>query len=226
MKAIVPASLLFQYFPSVKRNDLVPFRKGAPLQLAADARIFVPSVLNADPSSPGLPSTPAFDLRIVWNSRGLGVSIEVSGRRHPVLGDSKILKDSDHVQLMVDTRHTANVHRATSYCSAFVIVPVDSRSKGKPHLESREIAQQRDLRPPFDANLCRVWFEQQQDGYRLEVWLPAEVLFGFPEAAEIGRLGFCCIVHDTELGMLPLSVGDDFPVAFDPSQWVQMELSP
>jgi hypothetical protein len=49
-------------------------------------------------------------------------------------------------------------------------------------------------------------------------------MFGFDEAPSIGRIGFYCVVHDTELGEIPLSIADDFPIAFDPSTWLQLEL--
>ncbi len=217
MSRIIPPSLLFQYQPLIQHSSQVPRRSGALLKLDSICAIFVPSTLNRD-SNP-------FELRLAWNVGGLGVSIAVAGKKQPVLGSSGDLRNSDRVQLMIDTRHTASVHRATSYCTSVLILPSDSEAQHQPTLSFPEIAQQREVQLKRSGEKCRLWCDVRPGGYLLEVWLPASELSGFAEAADIRRLGFYCIVHDTELGELPLSVGDDFPAAFDPSTWLQMELS-
>ena len=126
---------------------------------------------------------------------------------------------------MIDTRHTANVHRATGYCTSLIAMPADNTRKGKPVIIAREIAQQRELRKQLDPAKCAIASMVKADGYHLAVWLPASELPGFNEIAEIGRIGFYIIVHDTELGELPLNVGDDFPITFDPATWLQFDLS-
>lgn len=142
----------------------------------------------------------------------------------PVAGRSDGLSNSDTVQLMLDTRHTANVHRATAYCTSLLVLPVDEQNQQRPTALVRDIAQQRDQRTSESAAAAQMQCERTSDGYQLEVWLPTEMLHGFAEATEIGRLGFYCVVRDSELGELPLSVGGDFPVSFDPSTWIGMEL--
>ena len=67
--------------------------------------------------------------------------------------------------------------------------------------------------------------QNQRDGYQLELWIPTTQMPGFDQIEEIGHLGFYVVVEDTELGQLPLSVGDDFPVAHDPSTWLQLNLA-
>lgn len=217
MNQIVPPSFLFQYSLSIPLAEHLPFRTGGLLRLPETARIFVPGRLNGPAS--------AVDLRMAWNPEGLGISVAVSGRKMPVAGRRSDLTHSDHVQLMIDTRHTASVHRATGYCASLAVLPLDEDTAGQPQILVREIAQQRDVRQTPDPSACQVRRAQRSDGYLVEAWIPAEQLFGFREAPEIGMIGFYCVVRDTELGELPLSVGDDFPVTFDPSTWLQVELS-
>ncbi len=196
--------------------DRLPRSRGQLLQLPTQAALFVPHLLNR-------PET-GFDLRCAWNSDGVAVSLGVAGKRMPVRGRSDQLRDSDFVQLMFDTRHTAGVHRATEFCTALDVLPLDTRADDRPAALSREIAQQRSVRKAGDVALTRLWCDIRPDGYLLEVWIPGAVLYGFDQAAEIGRLGFYCVVRDTELGELPLSVGEDFPVLFDPSAWIALRL--
>ena len=142
---------------------------------------------------------------------------EPSGRRND-------LKHSDHVLVLIDTRHTANVHRATEFCTALQILPADEAADDQPTVQFVEIGQQRNTRRDQDAKRVVVSVETVSDGYRMELWIPAAQIPGFAESPEIGHIGFYVVVEDTELGQLPLSIGDDFPVAHDPSTWLQLNL--
>ena len=166
----------------------------------------------------------AFGLRMAWNQEGLGIELDMPGKKLPPAGRHKDLKNSDYISLFVDTRHTANVHRATEYCLSLVVLPCDEDAGEKPSAAFVEIAQQRASRRDRDGRKCPVQVHVRPDGYRLEIWIPTSQMFGFDEAPEIGRIGFSCLIHDTELGEIPLNVGGDFPVAFDPSTWLQLEL--
>ena len=168
----------------------------------------------------------AFGLRMAWNPEGLGIELDVPGKKLPPAGRRKDLKNSDYISLFVDTRHTANVHRATEYCCSLVVLLCDENADEKPTAAFVEIAQQRASKSDRDGGKCPVQVSVRPDGYRLEIWIPTSQMFGFDEAPEIGRIGFSCLIHDTELGEIPLNVGGDFPVAFDPSTWLQLELKP
>src|SRR5262249_23481469 len=70
----------------------------------------------------------------------------------------------------------------------------------------------------------KVWSEIRDDGYLLELWIPAEALSGFdPDASR--QLGFYAVVRDAELGEQFLTVGREFPFEHDPSLWQTLELS-
>jgi len=213
---IVPPSFLFHYQLSVPRIDDLPRKKGGRLQLPDAARVFVPATMNEGAAG--------FDLRLAWNPDGLGIELIVLGRNSEISGRRHDLKHSDHVLVFVDTRHTANVHRATQFCTALQILPSDEAAHDQPTVQFIDIAQQRGTHREQDANGAVIAVESVSDGYRMELWIPAEQMPGFAEVPEIGHLGFYIVVEDTELGQLPLSIGDDFPIAHDPSLWLQLKL--
>jgi hypothetical protein len=213
---IVPPSFLFQFSIGVPQVDSIPRAKGRLLQLDDASRVFVPGSLNQ--------TAAPFDLKMAWNSEGVGIEIEVRGKKMPPAGRRRDLKTSDFVTLFLDTRHTANVHRATEFCSSLIALPCDEDADEKATVMFGEIAQQRTVKRDQNSRACRVQTTAKSDGYILELWIPGITLTGFDEAPGIGRIGFYCVVHDTELGEMPLSIGGDFPVAFDPSTWLQLEL--
>ena len=215
---IVPPSFLFQYSMAVPRVEAIPRKKGSLLQLDDSCSLFVPGSMNDTDN--------AFGLRMAWNPEGLGIELDVPGKKLPPAGRRKDLKNSDYISLFVDTRHTANVHRATEYCCSLVVLLCDENADEKPTAAFVEIAQQRASKSDRDGGKCPVQVSVRPDGYRLEIWIPTSQMFGFDEAPEIGRIGFSCLIHDTELGEIPLNVGGDCPVAFDPSTWLQLELKP
>ena len=86
------------------------------------------------------------------------------------------------------------------------------------------IAQQRDTRGEMDANKIQLRCHLKKAGYDLEVWIPQTQLYGYRQIDELRKLGFYCLVRDTELGEQPLTVSDEFPFAWNPSLWVTLEL--
>ena len=213
---IVPPSFLFQYSMSAPQVNGIPSRKGGLLQLDDACRIFVPASLNH--------SSASFDLKVGWNPEGLGMEFNVRGKKLPPAGRRSSLKTSDYISIFIDTRHTANVHRATEYCLSLTALPMDEDFDEKPAVLFTEIAQQRASKKDQDGRRCGIQCHTHSNGYSLELWVPQAQMFGFDEAPSIGRIGFYCLVHDTELGEIPFSIGEDFPVTFDPSTWLQLEL--
>ena len=213
---IVPPSFLFQYQLPILRVDDLPRKERGLVQLPDATRVFVPSSLND--------VTSGLDLKLAWNPEGLAIEIAVKGKVNPPTGRERDLRHSDYVQIYIDTRHTASVHRATEFCSAWRVIPADEAAKGKPTVQLIDLAQQRGTRRQQDAGRVMIAMQNLSGGYQLELWIPAGQLPGFSEIAEIGHLGFYLVVEDTELGQLPLSIGGDFPVAHDPSTWLQLIL--
>lgn len=214
---IVPPSFLFQYQFSVPRVDSLPKKNGKSLQLTDESKVFVPSVLNE--------GTTGLELKLGWNPNGLAIEVSVRGKKEQPAGRRHDLRNSDVVYVFIDTRHTANVHRATEFCTALLILPSDEFADDEPTVQFVDIAQQRSTRRQPDAKRMLVHLQNHRDGYQLDLWIPATQMPGFDQIEEIGHLGFYVVVEDTELGQLPLSIGDDFPVAHDPSTWLQLNLA-
>ncbi len=214
--SVIPPSFLFQFSMGIPRVAAIPRKKGRLLGLEDSANVFVPSCLNRKAA--------AFGLKMAWNDNGVGLEIDVRGKKLPPAGRRKDLKTSDYVSVFFDTRHTANVHRATEFCSSLIVLPCDEDVDDAATAAFVEIAQQRAMKSDRDGRKCGIQSVLHTDGYSLELWIPASQLFGFSESPGIGRIGFYCVVHDTELGELPLSIGDDFPVTFDPGTWLQLDL--
>ena len=211
---IVPPSSLFQFQLPVRCLEKTP--SATAFRLSGEMSVFVPSALQSG-SAP-------FELRIGWHEDGLAISVRVTGKRISPAGTSRDWKSSDHLRLSVDTRHTVNVRRATEYCSAVLVLPVDDDNGGEPLLTFTDIGQQRTQKHDRISRRCFAKTELQKDGYWVDLWIPAGQLPGFADIAGIGVIGFYVVVNDTELGELPLSVGDDFPIAHDPATWLQLQL--
>jgi len=220
---IVPPSFLFQYQLSVPRIDELPGKKGQSFKLPDHAKLFVPATLNE--GAAGL------ELKMAWNPNGLAIELSVHGKKLEPAGRRHDLKHSDYGLVLIDTRHTANVHRATEFCTALQCLPADEAADDQPSVQlvdlaqQRNAAQQRSSRRELDAKKVGIYVRSISDGYRMELWIPAGQMPGFAEAPEIGHMGFYVVVEDSELGQLPLSIGDDFPIAHDPSTWLQLSLN-
>jgi hypothetical protein len=219
MNQIVPPSLLFDFQLVVPRcGQPSKGKTGRLLKLPDEATLFSPSSVDGKKTFA--------TLQAGWNEDGFGLQVSVSGKQKPLTGDSKDLNHSDCILLWLDTRHAGNVHRATEYCHHFACLPSDERLDGNAAITVEPIAQQRTQRLESDPRkmLCRT--HATKTGYDFEVWIPGSQLYGYREISEIGRMGFFCVVQDTELGSQHLAVDDNFPYSYDPSVWLQLELLP
>ena len=217
MNQIVPSALLFDYRVQIPACPAPSGRKkGQILTLSDDARL--PEFAAVD----GV--TPFASVSVGWNAQGIGVRVSVNGRSGPLTGSSKTIEASDCLELWIDTRPTGNVHRATGYCHRLACFPADDDTDGEPSVAAMPIAQQREIRSEIQEQQIRRRVSTTKDGYKLEVWIPGSQLYGYRQMDELRQLGFYSIVRDTQLGEQPLTLTDDFPFAWDPSLWVQLEL--
>lgn len=202
----------------MKRDDHLPRSGKFPLKIGAEYSL--PEVEElADGRALG-------DLRLAWNPTGLGIRIEVRGKKKPPKCDGAQLLDSDGLQLWIDTRNTQNIHRASRFCHHFCILPAgDLKDRTRPVFRQLAIARAKEDAPTIDSSQVTVSSELKSDGYILEIWLPTESLHGFePESNPL--VGFYYRIHDQELGEQHLSVGSEFPYQQDPSLWWSLELVP
>jgi hypothetical protein len=215
MSHLLPPAFFFRYaIPLTYQADL-PRKRGSLLSLPETCRL--PRVSLTD-------REPAFgDVRMAWNAQGLGVSLEVRGKAHPVSGTSSEATPSDGLQVWIDTRNTQTIHRASRYCHHFRFLPGEDADAFLPKAQELPIARARDLRPLAASEDIRVQSKRLPDGYLLEAWLPAKVLTGYDPHA-YAQLGFYYLLEDAELGRQVLTVGAEFPFDQDPSLWSTLEL--
>jgi hypothetical protein len=216
--ALLAQRFLFRFSLPVRHVAGLPHSKSGRLDLPEDCRL---------PDLGGLEGvTPLADVRVAWNEGGLGVSARVEGKRHPPDCDPDQPGESDGLSVWIDTRNTQSIHRAGRFCHWFVFLPAGGGKRGdQPVARQLRIPQARDEAPLADAGKLLVSCERDATGYRLEAWLPGDVLHGFdPEASP--RLGFYYCVRDAELGEQFLTVGREFPFTHDPSLWTTLELAP
>lgn len=218
MPAIVPHAFLFRYSIPVHAAAGLP-KQGKKLLDLADEYV-LPSFAELDGAE-----KPFAELRVGWNPRGIGFSVDVRGKKRPLQCDARQPAESDGLQVWIDTRNTQSVHRATRFCHHFCLLPsVGTAKSAVPYASEQLIAQTREVPKLAEPDSIPLAVETRRDGYLLEAWLPAEVLRGFdPEANP--RLGFYCAVRDRELGEQFLTVGRDFPFQHDPSVWSTLELT-
>jgi hypothetical protein len=164
-------------------------------------------------------------LRAGWNEDGFGLSLVVSGKNAPPQARADDLASGDGLHVWIDTRNTQGAHRASRFCHRYAVLPAVGRGKSvRPVVAAVPIAQSREANRVQDLSPVRVAADMTNDGYRLEVWFPAETLYGY-DGENSPRLGFHVVVKDAELGDRSLTVGDEFPTDHDPSLWTTLELT-
>lgn len=168
---------------------------------------------------------PFAEVRLAWNERGLAFQVEVSGKDQPPAGDLGRVLLSDRVSLWIDTRDSRSGHRAGRTCHQFHFLPAAGGSeKDEPAFVPLKINRAAQDAPLPDEDAVPFRFHRQGCNYRLEVFLPADLLQGF-DPEQYPRLGFHYLVRDQEKGEQTLSVAStEFPVAEDPSLWSTLEL--
>ncbi len=217
MNQIIPSALLFDFRVQVPACPNPVKKKSGRLMKLSDAAL-LPILSAMDGGSPFA------QIKVGWNAGGLGISVSVRGRTRPLTGDSKQLEKSDCVEFWIDTRPTGNVHRATGYCHRLACLPVDDSSGGSPSVVPLPIAQQREIKGEMQGRHIQRRVHSFKEGYDLEVWIPESQMYGYRQMDELRQLGFYSLVRDTELGEQPLTVTDEFPFAWDPALWVNLEL--
>lgn len=218
MSQIIPPRFLFRWSFAIPYCPEWPGPVKACPPLPAYCR--VPQFTEFDGEAPFA------DLYLAWNDAGLGVGVEVRGKKLPAVADSRNPFESDGLELWIDTRATQNVHRATRYCHQFMISPVGSGPKrNRPWMEALPLAQARETTGSgADVDAALLTADVQPMGYSMWLWLPSTALCGF-DPTNHKRLGFYAQVVDHEHGRQPLTVDEDFPFHFDPSLWQTLELA-
>lgn len=217
MTAVVPHRFLFRYSFPVRRVARMPKKGRRLLNLPENCELSSLSELDGSRSFA--------QIRVAWNERGLGVSVDVSGKTQPLECRLAEPTQSDGLQVWVDTRNTQSIHRASRFCHHFCLLPTGTGKKAdQPTATQLPIARAREEMTLAKPKQIGISVEHRSDGYRLEAWFASEILNGFdPEANPL--LGFYYALRDAELGEQFLTVGHEFPFSRDPSLWSTLELS-
>ncbi|MBI3865055.1 MAG: hypothetical protein HY290_24535 [Planctomycetia bacterium] len=212
---LLPNRFLFRFSFPVRYERKLPRSGKKLLDLPADFALADLGELDQ--------AAPFGELRLAWNERGLGISVAVEGKKHPLQCDRHSPETSDGLRLFIDTRNTQSIHRASRFCQQFFLIPAGGAESSDPWAVQATILRAREEAPRANVAEIRMSTAISKTGYRLEAWLPASVLHGYDPEAQ-ARLGFYYALRDAELGEQFLSVGHDFPFAIDPSLWSTLEL--
>jgi hypothetical protein len=219
MPTLVPARFLVRFClrcPFVKTMPLSG-KSGPLLDLPESARLV---------AAPELDGAVEFaDVRLGWNDLGLGVSVVVTGKKNPPVGDRDRPRSSDGLTLWLDTRDARTSHRATRFCHQFhLLASGGGPDKDQPTLHQTKINRALQDAPLCDTSAVPFRGSRTKSGYRLEAFLPASVLSGF-DPDQHPRLGVFYAVRDQDLGDQTLTLPGEFPFSDDPSLWPTLELS-
>ncbi|VAX38384.1 hypothetical protein MNBD_PLANCTO02-989 [hydrothermal vent metagenome] len=215
---VVPHQFLFRYSFPVIYNAKLP-RRGKQV-LGFSSELALPHLGELD-------EQPAFaEVKIGWNEKGVGIAVNVLGKKHPPQCDISSPDQTDCLQVWIDTRNTQSIHRASQYCHHFSLFPNrGGKEKASPVVLQRPIIHAREEAPLADVKKIKQSVTISTKGYLLETWFPATTLHGFDFEAT-SKIGFYYSLHDTELGNQFLTVNRDFPFTHDPSLWSTLDLLP
>lgn len=172
-----------------------------------------------------LDGRPAFaDVRLGWSADGIAFSLRVVGKKQSVWCRDSRLDDSDGMSLLIDTRDTHSIHRATRFCHRFVFLPQGGGTDGTaPLVRLVNIARSKENPKAIKDRELLARSEKRIDGYILRGAIPAAAITGWDPIEHI-RLGFNYVLSDRELGCQIFSGDLEMPVASDPSLWGTLEL--
>ncbi|HTQ37700.1 MAG TPA: hypothetical protein VMJ32_01660 [Pirellulales bacterium] len=163
-------------------------------------------------------------VRAAWSEQGLAFSVAVQGKKQPPWCRESRIDDSDGVYLWIDTRDTHNIHRASRFCHQFVFLPTGGGyQQAQPIAELIAINRSRENPKPLVRDSLGAVCHKLNDGYRLDIAIPAAALTGF-DPAEHPKLGFHWAVIDREIGEHTFCCPPTLPYKEDPSTWGTLEL--
>lgn len=225
MLSVIPPAFAFHFSIPVKRCDDMPSSGSRLPELSPEFGVVWPDGLligQAHFTAPDLNQPPQLDLRMAWNPRGIAIQWELSGKTQRVHADFTQPTVSDGLQVWIDTRNTQTIHRASRFCHHFCLLATDDTHES-PTIVQLPVARASEDAKVHPASAFRIDQQRHPQGYRLQAWLPAEVLTGF-DVETCSQLGFSCLLVDRELGLIPFTIGIEFPIANDPSLWQTLDL--
>ena len=164
------------------------------------------------------------DVRLGWSEKGIGLTLQVTGKQQSVWCKQTKLGESDGIHMWIDTRDTHNIHRATRFCHRFFFMPqgIGVRQMD-PFATMLKINRAKEESSSMNRGKLEIRSQIKKDGYVLHAFIPRESLFGFAPDDQ-RQIGFCYAINDRELGWQCFTLTPKFPIAEDPSLWGTLEL--
>lgn len=163
-------------------------------------------------------------VRAAWSRQGVRFEFHIQGRGAPLPDYHESVGDFEGVSLMLDTRATHNVHRATRFCHNFRTL-IHGRQEGEkgPIIMRAAIHRAREQTAAADPDACSVQLRSNKDTYVVDVHLPSQSLVGF-DPEEHRQLGFFFAARDSELGWDYWAGSRQLPFTEDPSVWSTLDM--
>lgn len=175
-------------------------------------------------SNPETVSQP-FELRVGWNNTGFAFSLFVFDKKQRPWCRTMHPEESDGIQICLDTRDIKDIHRATRFCHRLIFLPTgNGHSQTAPGVFWLPIHRAKDHPNSIDLEKIKLHNRIETNGYRLDVWIPSDVLTGY-DPQEHPTLGFHFVLIDREHGNKFFLVEPPFPYDQDPSLWGTLELN-
>ncbi len=154
-----------------------------------------------------------------WCSEGIAVEVEVN---QPL--EESFFPDverGDSVELFFDTRDRKIAGFNTRFCHHFCFLPYEVEG-----VQAAEITRFRteDVHDLCDPTLLQVQTTSKRTGYRMQIFIPSECLYGF-DTEQFDRLGFTYRIN--RLGDQPQHfslVTHEYAIDQHPSLWATLKL--
>ena len=216
MATLVPRSSMLNFACSI--HEMNSAEVNADLSLWSETHLLPQISTEEDAESPAR-------VWMGWNPEGLRTAFHIQKSRAPrVL--PKRPTEGDCIELYVDTRDVRTAHRAGRYCHRFIFAPVGGPGRGQlPFFQHLEIQRATVNPPTVQPDLIDIAAETGDDGYVMDIHIPAAALNGY-DVEENKRLGLAWIIHDIDKSTRNWPHPDVLPVGMDPSLWATIELVP
>ena len=164
------------------------------------------------------------DLRMAWSAKGIGFTMEVSGKAQMPWCREARVEESDGLHLFIDTRNSPGIHRANRFCHRFAFLPTGAGAKrDQPVARMLNINRARELPVPIESDVLRVHSALKQHGFQINGLIPASGLTGY-DPSEYPKISMWLAIVDREIGWQTLSLGPEYPCEEDPTLWATVEL--
>lgn len=159
------------------------------------------------------------DVAIGWHEEGIKVAIEVKQPLQRCVYPQ--IAQGDAVELFFDTRDLKTACLPSRFCHHFFFLPEPVEGIQRGELSRFRGEDRHPLAAPEDF-ICDLY--RLPKSYRMEIFLPAKVLFGY-DPSQFQRLGFAYRIHRFQGKPQHFTVcSPDFAIPQQPALWATLRL--